>query len=125
MRASLQRIRWRRAKPVEAFASAHSSLRRSRKLVVLLLVLGAVVALAAPACSSSSNPPKAYIPCAQNSDCDTGLICTLGGLCRPKCKTPADCGDGGACVTDNMGNAVCQSKTLNNKPCDTPSDCPA
>jgi hypothetical protein len=93
-------------------------------VVVLLLVLGAVLALTAPACSSS-NPPKAYVPCAQNSDCDTGLICTLGGLCRPKCRTAADCGDGGACVTDGMGNAVCQSKTLNNKPCDTPGDCPA
>jgi hypothetical protein len=99
--------------------------RQSRRCVAaLLLALASLVALVGPACSSNDVAASLYKGCAQNSDCDKTLICALG-LCRPVCKTTADCGNGGACITDDMMHAVCQSATLNNKACDKPSECPS
>jgi hypothetical protein len=101
---------------------ASFSRHNRRTLAAVLLALASFVALAGPGCSSNDVAASLYRACAQNSDCDKGLICALT-LCRPVCKTSADCGNGGACVTDAMMNAVCQSPSLNNKSCDKPSDC--
>ena len=110
---------------MRALASLSPSSSRSRRVAAsLIVVLASVVALAAPACSSSDVASKLYLPCAQNSDCNNALICALG-VCRPICKTIADCGNGGTCVTDSKMHAVCQSPIENNTACSLQSDCKA
>jgi alpha-tubulin suppressor-like RCC1 family protein len=89
----------------------------------VLLVVAQFLALAVPACNGSSqSAANLYASCAQNSDCNTPLVCALGA-CRPQCKSAADCGNGGSCVTDGMGQAVCQPPAEKNTACEKQSDC--
>jgi hypothetical protein len=113
---------WKRA---SVLGHAFRFARRAgmRGLGVLGLTAGAIVA-ASGACSSSKTAEQLYVKCALNSDCDPGLVCTIGLVCRPVCKTSADCGSGGSCVTDDEGHAVCRSPIENSVACDVSNTCP-
>ncbi len=41
------------------------------------------------------------------------------------CVTSADCGNGGSCIFDNSGHAVCQLAAEKNRQCNTQNDCPS
>lgn len=83
------------------------------------VVLAAI--LFVPACSSTT--PAATAGCSLNSDCATGLVCALG-QCRPQCVKASDCPISGSSCIDDGRNAVCETPTDKNKPCDSEYDCP-
>jgi hypothetical protein len=98
-----------------------SSRHNRGHLPFLLLALAAIIVLASPACSSTPPGLGPAQACHENSDCASGLICTLGA-CRAQCATAADCLAGGTCV-DNGDEAVCQYASENNSTCTKESDC--
>jgi hypothetical protein len=114
---------WKRAS-VLAHASRLVRVVGLRGFSAFGLMVGTVAA-ASGACSSSPTAEQLYVKCALNSDCDPGLICTIGLVCRPVCKTSADCASGGSCVTDDSGHAVCRSPAENDVACDVSNTCPA
>ncbi|NUN14217.1 MAG: hypothetical protein HUU55_11335, partial [Myxococcales bacterium] len=70
-------------------------------------------------------------PCAQDFDCDDGVLCTADScefsacvhvFVENCCVSNADCNDGNVCTTDQCQNNLCQHP-LNTKPCNDKDPC--
>jgi hypothetical protein len=62
--------------------------------------------------------------CSLDRDCAEPYVCAFDS-CRARCRSAADCADGGACITDDNQNAVCQDASDKNTPCNAQQDCRA
>ena len=67
-----------------------------------------------PGSNSNTNNRTPYPPCASNSDCSAGNVCTTIGCC-PGCHSDADCGATESCTINPAGN-FCSPKSMSSNP---------